>query len=1075
MVGRLGWLRGLPGTDPDGAPTWIEVPRDEPLRARPLRRELLRQAEHAARALPRRFPRALDDALSDRAAWERATRARLDALAGVLHHGRPWPDGTPLVTSRRLRLRAERLADAGAAAQVQALTWTLAAEPSALAAALERLDALSPALPALSARGADGFVLGLLLCERAAVPLSVARAALELLTTSSWDTSSSALAETLRAVVEAFPQHRPRGKQPQLLPGEAPGSSDASLLCARMLGAWTRPGPAGQRPRQLLALLEPPPALAPVKALLADLRRSYSEAGQSAARWSEARSRLERVRAAAADLQERLPSGRDRWDERLDSLHPRVLTRLVDLVEVLARLDPALGAETARTFAGATWPRGRANQRAQLRALRCLRALAESAAALDAPQLAASQFPWLFKRGVLTLAELPCPDASRDDFTSALVAWLAAPRVAPAPQTSPDWLLSCALRALSCALVAGRSPAEAAAIAAACEAHRTGRDLDALRVVLAGPLADPLPLLAALAERDWTQTQEFLRVAPRLPAPGWELAAREGERLGRVFALRAACEDPLAWPPWAEALPSPAWTESYPAALRAALSRLDEQLGPERAATWTARALRSDLPAAGALVRELLALRAKLALAHSPGLEARARGLQARLGRAPSLSPARLARLALRIQRRAELAWLEHLEASALEAAREGSGLASRLARALGGPEEPLFVALSRLPTRAREAALELVERRGGPLPLDLRDAPQNAAFLAQLAARGLRLEAWLGSELQVEVPLADGQSWVLRFEHDPLEVLRMGEPFDTCLAPTGCNFFSALSNALDVNKRVVYARDASGGVRGRCLLAIDGEGWLLSYRLYACAERHALQAGLQAFVAALCAASGLRWRAEGTPPRLLASRWYDDGPQDLRGEEPAGRAKAVGEALSQVKTPEALASLLWPERAPDDPLLSLADAGHVVEQARLGCEELILALHERLPLQRLSPDLIRAWCSRLLDLGRPDLALDGLTGSRVGVRLARSACCRQADLAALYRRAARPDLAYRHLLRVRPRAGWRGACDRQLEQAARALRALGRERGLERMLRALAPEERREVEAALARAVASP
>ena len=83
---------------------------------------------------------------------------------------------------------------------------------------------------------------------------------------------------------------------------------------------------------------------------------------------------------------------------------------------------------------------------------------------------------------------------------------------------------------------------------------------------------------------------------------------------------------------------------------------------------------------------------------------------------------------------------------------------------------------------------------------------------------------AWTGS---------NGRNVVLAFEHDPLEIFQMGWHFSTCLSPGVFNFFSVFSNAADINKQVVYARDEQGRVVGRCLLALTEDGNLLTFEPY--------------------------------------------------------------------------------------------------------------------------------------------------------------------------------------------------------------------------------------------------
>lgn len=124
----------------------------------------------------------------------------------------------------------------------------------------------------------------------------------------------------------------------------------------------------------------------------------------------------------------------------------------------------------------------------------------------------------------------------------------------------------------------------------------------------------------------------------------------------------------------------------------------------------------------------------------------------------------------------------------------------------------------------------------------------------------------------------------ILRLEDDPLEVLNMGAPFRTCLSPGDINFFAALVDAADVNKRVLYGRTREGTVVGRCLLGLTDTGGIVTYHPYCHDARQGFPAAARAFVGELARAMGTRALPAGQVPALLASEWYCDGPEDLTG-----------------------------------------------------------------------------------------------------------------------------------------------------------------------------------------------
>ena len=156
---------------------------------------------------------------------------------------------------------------------------------------------------------------------------------------------------------------------------------------------------------------------------------------------------------------------------------------------------------------------------------------------------------------------------------------------------------------------------------------------------------------------------------------------------------------------------------------------------------------------------------------------------------------------------------------------------------------------------------------------------PRNHAWLARAAAH-MRTDAWLAPQ-QRTLELA-GARHTLRIEDDPLEVLRMGIPFGTCLAlGTGFNADSTVLNAVDINKRVLYLRDARGSVIARQLIAVSSDFRLLGYHLY-CAHKlddhPEIADAFQALCLSLADACGLSLVDHGDPEAIHPGFWYDDG-----------------------------------------------------------------------------------------------------------------------------------------------------------------------------------------------------
>jgi hypothetical protein len=143
-----------------------------------------------------------------------------------------------------------------------------------------------------------------------------------------------------------------------------------------------------------------------------------------------------------------------------------------------------------------------------------------------------------------------------------------------------------------------------------------------------------------------------------------------------------------------------------------------------------------------------------------------------------------------------------------------------------------------------------------------------------------LRLAPWLASrrqELAVE-----GSTYVVALEDDPLEVLRMGIPFGTCLAlDTGCNAASTVLNAIDANKRVLYVRGRDGKIVARKLVAITKELKIVGYNLYVSMRgpgERAIRSAVDAMCRAIALEVGAPLAGTGEPAKIHEGFWYDDG-----------------------------------------------------------------------------------------------------------------------------------------------------------------------------------------------------
>jgi hypothetical protein len=117
-----------------------------------------------------------------------------------------------------------------------------------------------------------------------------------------------------------------------------------------------------------------------------------------------------------------------------------------------------------------------------------------------------------------------------------------------------------------------------------------------------------------------------------------------------------------------------------------------------------------------------------------------------------------------------------------------------------------------------------------------------------------------------------------LEVETDPFHVLFMGEyGFASCLSLRGVNVWSAVSNAIDVDKVVVWARDPSGNIVGRRLIALTPHG-VVSYRTYTNRHGLSLDGFFEKFLDAYAEHCGTKVTHRVSPGPLLSDDWYDDG-----------------------------------------------------------------------------------------------------------------------------------------------------------------------------------------------------
>lgn len=913
---KLGWLHGLPAAKAsDGTLTWTVLPRagrgDVPEQIR-IDRELLRRTEYGRNALRRRFPRALPKIVGDVDAWTIRTDQQLEILKAIIHDGADFPDLDALLTlygpRRQIRQRITHLAQRSPTLAVFAtrLLWLHWHDEDRLARILPVLDANQHALARLTERldGSDAIVTGLLCLylfedrvmgryldliadERSwRVPLSQGDFRRSL----NKQIKAASTKQTVNAAFLAGGVVRPHAKL-----GED--------LVAYLNELWASDGQTRARSVRLLDLFAP-----------------WDVLDQWDRWWHEAHALEREVRrvigslpgAAQAEL-ERLSHEVTSLTKAPDAWQWQDIKALIERLTHAARADEFEALVTCAS--GFTTSHGRKPVRQTF--------LETWAHALKRPASGRGAVPELIAGQERVLSALP-------EERSQHQVWIADDLAMDAIDTWLDdaepqrWIAPC-FHAL----------AHVVARAAAWDTYNgpfrdyTGWDCLVATVkqvgdpdVAATLLLTVPPNIDHISGEAWTvllrlsdgEPKHFEQLAKQWRPEHWSqegikellklidapaaaylvtqmLVHGDGKRASRVVALARGCRSlklPIV-PPSPKEHNAESDLSAYPEELHGALAEL--ALWERDFESAADHILSKDFPLRRKLEAERAVLVEMIGAAdpeRTTTLQLRLNSLDRRLTTKATASPQRLQNYQIKIERRTRharlLAW-EDMLTNAFQGA-----LADKIGTAI--PDDViantdtlyLFGAVAALDGVSANLAYRLIRTRCGLRPWDLRDDPANAGFLAELTRRGVDVSVWMDGIGSRDIEV-DSQTWTIDLETDPLEILRMGAPFDTCLAPGSFNFFSAVSNAADINKQVVYVRDRERVIRGRCLICLTDEGNIIAFYVYAHQRNDRLKEAIHQYIHDLKSAMGNQIVARGVIRKLVARDWYDDGPDDITGQ----------------------------------------------------------------------------------------------------------------------------------------------------------------------------------------------
>lgn len=269
----------------------------------------------------------------------------------------------------------------------------------------------------------------------------------------------------------------------------------------------------------------------------------------------------------------------------------------------------------------------------------------------------------------------------------------------------------------------------------------------------------------------------------------------------------------------------------------------------------------------------------------NPRIRRRIDNLRERLKTGPTAAPteARIRRLRKKIVERTRRVFFEHLRRSSRNL------LEQTLCRELDIAAIPeswwkplhrkIVLGILDLDTKPiKRLGIKLLRSIARTEIWNYRGESRNVEFMNHLEEQGIEIEPWLVPAPEERFVSEDNPPLLLGFENDPMEIMKMGAIFGTCLSPWDFNFFSTVANTVDVNKRVLYGRDMKGTIKARCLVALTDGGELLAFRAYA----HHKSLDFRNIVAKYLERLAKRMNTvvvdKGVVSSLVSPEWYDDG-----------------------------------------------------------------------------------------------------------------------------------------------------------------------------------------------------
>lgn len=200
----------------------------------------------------------------------------------------------------------------------------------------------------------------------------------------------------------------------------------------------------------------------------------------------------------------------------------------------------------------------------------------------------------------------------------------------------------------------------------------------------------------------------------------------------------------------------------------------------------------------------------------------------------------------------------------------------------LESPNHLLLGGLLKIDRAVGKCGIELLCQTLAGTPVSSLSHPNNVKFIEGIREKGIDLDPWLDQRIRVEARTHAGEGYELCFTLDPIDILMMGQHFQTCLSPGEINFFSTVSIALDANKRVVYGKTSEGKIIGRRLFAMTDQGLIQGFRAYFHDKEDGFEQASDEFAQKLAASMGTFLTTQSDISRLVLKQWYNDGARKI-------------------------------------------------------------------------------------------------------------------------------------------------------------------------------------------------